>query len=141
MLSNQNFSLICAIASVQSTARIEELLQEDQNVKRKRERFQRQSSLLSKLTRQLSIHDNRAAAASWSDGGTGTGKLILKFFIFVIGVAHRDRLSYLVYMMFAMQKKKKKRGKITFLYRSNCSLGVCNIVGATPCVQDFQNNV
>ncbi|XP_008788765.1 LOW QUALITY PROTEIN: dynamin-2A-like [Phoenix dactylifera] len=64
---NQLYSSV----SAQSTARIEELLQEDQNVKRKRERFQRQSSLLSKLTRQLSIHDNRAAAASWSDGGTG----------------------------------------------------------------------
>ncbi|OMO77513.1 hypothetical protein COLO4_25129 [Corchorus olitorius] len=57
--------------SAQSTGRIEELLQEDQNVKRRRERYQRQSSLLSKLTRQLSIHDNRAAAASgWSDGGS-----------------------------------------------------------------------
>ncbi|KAG2714035.1 hypothetical protein I3760_03G007200 [Carya illinoinensis] len=56
--------------SAQSTARIEELLQEDQNVKRRRERYQKQSSLLSKLTRQLSIHDNRASAASsWSNGG------------------------------------------------------------------------
>ncbi|MCL7037634.1 hypothetical protein MKW94_006781 [Papaver nudicaule] len=63
---NQLYSSI----SAQSTARIEELLLEDQNVKRKRERFQKQSSILSKLTRQLSIHDNRAAAASsWSDGG------------------------------------------------------------------------
>ncbi|KAF8412003.1 hypothetical protein HHK36_004562 [Tetracentron sinense] len=63
---NQLYSSI----SAQSTARIEELLQEDQNVKRRRERFQKQSSLLSKLTRQLSIHDNRAAAASsWSNGG------------------------------------------------------------------------
>ncbi|KAJ0874998.1 putative dynamin GTPase [Helianthus annuus] len=50
--------------SSQSTARIEELLQEDGNVKRKREKIQKQSSLLSKLTRQLSIHDNRAAAAT-----------------------------------------------------------------------------
>ncbi|KVI11078.1 Dynamin [Cynara cardunculus var. scolymus] len=48
--------------SSQSTARVEELLEEDGNVKRKRERVQKQSSLLSKLTRQLSIHDNRAAA-------------------------------------------------------------------------------
>ncbi|KAG2242359.1 hypothetical protein Bca52824_095798 [Brassica carinata] len=33
-----------------------------------RERYQKQSSLLSKLSRQLSIHDNRAAAASsWDD--------------------------------------------------------------------------
>lgn len=56
--------------SSQSTARIEELLQEDQNVKRRRERFQKQNSLLSKLTRQLSIHDNRAAAASsYTNGG------------------------------------------------------------------------
>ncbi|KAE8022233.1 hypothetical protein FH972_008050 [Carpinus fangiana] len=63
---NQLYSSI----SAQSTARIEELLQEDQNVKRKRERCQKQSSLLSTLTRQLSIHDNRASAASsWSNGG------------------------------------------------------------------------
>ncbi|KAL5704031.1 dynamin GTPase [Ranunculus cassubicifolius] len=65
---NQLYSSI----SAQSTARIEELLQEDQNVKRRRERFQKQSSLLSKLTRQLSIHDNRAAAAaSYSDSASG----------------------------------------------------------------------
>lgn len=58
--------------SSQSTARIEELLQEDQNVKRRRERIQKQSSLLSKLTRQLSIHDNRASAASGTlDTGSG----------------------------------------------------------------------
>lgn len=62
------------LCSAQSTNRIEELLQEDQNVKRRRERFQKQSSLLSKLTRQLSIHDNRAASASdWSDNGAGAG--------------------------------------------------------------------
>ncbi|CAL9107578.1 unnamed protein product [Musa acuminata var. zebrina] len=65
---NQLYSSV----SAQSTARIEELLQEDQNVKHRRERFQKQSSLLSKLTRQLSIHDNRAAAASWSDVSAGT---------------------------------------------------------------------
>ncbi|KAK9286770.1 hypothetical protein L1049_015174 [Liquidambar formosana] len=66
---NQLYSSI----SAQSTARIEELLQEDQNVKRRRERYQKQSSLLSKLTRQLSIHDNRAAAASsWSNDNGGT---------------------------------------------------------------------
>ncbi|XP_038889854.1 dynamin-2B-like isoform X2 [Benincasa hispida] len=62
---NQLYSSI----SAQSSARIEELLQEDQNVKRRRERYQKQSSLLSKLTRQLSIHDNRAAGAGWSDSG------------------------------------------------------------------------
>lgn len=61
------------MGSAQSTARIEELLQEDRNVKGRRERYQKQSSLLSKLTRQLSVHDNQAAAASnWSNGG-GTG--------------------------------------------------------------------
>ncbi|KAJ8768284.1 hypothetical protein K2173_021224 [Erythroxylum novogranatense] len=65
---NQLYSSI----SGQSSTRVEELLQEDQNVKRKRERIQKQSSLLSKLTRQLSIHDNRAAAASgWSNGSSG----------------------------------------------------------------------
>ena len=58
------------VKSSQSTPRIEELLQEDGNVKRKRERVQKQSSLLSKLTRQLSIHDNRAAAASGMSNGT-----------------------------------------------------------------------
>lgn len=64
--------------SAQSTTRVEELLLEDQNVKRRRERFQKQSSLLSKLTRQLSIHDNRAAAASsYSDGGPGDLNLLL----------------------------------------------------------------
>nr|XP_034891297.1 dynamin-2A isoform X1 [Populus alba] len=68
---NQLYSSI----SAQSTARIEELLQEDQNAKRRRERYQKQSSLLSNLTRKLSIHDNRAAAASnWSDGGGGAAE-------------------------------------------------------------------
>lgn len=67
---------ISSIISGQSTAKIEELLLEDQNVKRRRERYQKQSSLLSKLTRQLSIHDNRAAAASnWSNGSAGVCKL------------------------------------------------------------------
>lgn len=66
------------LCSAQSTARIEELLQEDQNVKRRRERYQKQSSLLSKLTRQLSIHDNQAAAASgWSDSGSAAGVYML----------------------------------------------------------------
>ncbi|KAF7842823.1 chloride channel protein CLC-c-like [Senna tora] len=63
---NQLYSSI----SAQSSAKIEELLQEDHNVKRRRDRIQKQSSILSKLTRQLSIHDNKVAAASnWSDGG------------------------------------------------------------------------
>ncbi|KAK7376395.1 hypothetical protein VNO78_34680 [Psophocarpus tetragonolobus] len=66
---NQLYSSI----STQSSAKIEELLQEDHNVKNKRERVQKQSSLLSKLTRQLSVHDNRAAVASnWSDRGNAT---------------------------------------------------------------------
>uniref|UniRef100_A0A1J3HPA4 dynamin GTPase n=1 Tax=Noccaea caerulescens TaxID=107243 RepID=A0A1J3HPA4_NOCCA len=61
---NQLYSSISAIGN----ERIESLIQEDQNVKRRRDRYQKQSSLLSTLTRQLSIHDNRAAAASsWSD--------------------------------------------------------------------------
>ncbi|XP_019453389.1 PREDICTED: dynamin-2A-like isoform X1 [Lupinus angustifolius] len=62
---NQLYSSV----SAQSNAKIEELLVEDQNVKHRRERYQKQSSLLSKLTRQLSVHDNRASAASgWSNG-------------------------------------------------------------------------
>ncbi|KAH9603881.1 hypothetical protein KSS87_013569 [Heliosperma pusillum] len=63
---NQLYSSI----SSQSSAKIEELLQEDHNVKRRRDRYTKQSSILSKLVRQLSIHDNRAAAAAgWSDSG------------------------------------------------------------------------
>ncbi|KAL9241872.1 hypothetical protein vseg_015932 [Gypsophila vaccaria] len=68
---NQLYSSI----SSQSSAKIEELLQEDHNVKGRRERYTKQSSVLSKLLRQLSIHDNRAAAASgWSDGGSVTAE-------------------------------------------------------------------
>ncbi|CAN1147522.1 DRP2B [Linum perenne] len=63
---NQLYSSV----SGQSSVKIEELLQEDHNVKRRRDRYQKQSSLLSKLTRQLSIHDNRAAAASTMPNGT-----------------------------------------------------------------------
>jgi dynamin GTPase len=59
--------------SAQSTPRIEELLQEDQNAKRKRERYQKQASLLTKLTRQLSVHDTRASSDNWSaNGGSGS---------------------------------------------------------------------
>jgi dynamin GTPase len=65
---NQLYSSISAIGN----ERIESLIQEDQNVKRRRERYQKQSSLLSKLTRQLSIHDNRAAAASSYSDNSGT---------------------------------------------------------------------
>ncbi|KAJ8529728.1 hypothetical protein K7X08_036563 [Anisodus acutangulus] len=54
--------------SAQSRAKIEELLLEDHNVKHKREHWQKQSSLLAKVTQQLSVHDNRAAAvSSYSD--------------------------------------------------------------------------
>ncbi|XP_055816404.1 dynamin-2A [Solanum dulcamara] len=54
--------------SAQSRSKIEELLLEDHNVKRRREHFQKQSSLLAKVTQQLSVHDNRAAAvSSYSD--------------------------------------------------------------------------
>ncbi|CAI0556017.1 unnamed protein product [Linum tenue] len=67
---NQLYSSV----SAQSAGRIEELLQEDHNVKHKRERYQKQSSLLSKLTRQLSIHDNRAAAAAASTMPNGSAE-------------------------------------------------------------------
>ncbi|KAL9448623.1 hypothetical protein AB3S75_015996 [Citrus x aurantiifolia] len=61
---NQLYSSI----SAQSTERIGELLQEDKNAKSRRELCQKQSTLLSKLIRQLSVHDNRAAAATtWSN--------------------------------------------------------------------------
>ncbi|AQL00840.1 Dynamin-2A [Zea mays] len=63
---NQLYSSI----SGQSNAKIEELLQEDHNAKRRREKYQKQSSLLSKLTRQLSIHDNRASVSSYSNDST-----------------------------------------------------------------------
>lgn len=61
---NQLYSSI----SAQSTEKIGELLQEDKNAKSRRELCQKQSTLLSKLIRQLGVHDNRAAAAtSWSN--------------------------------------------------------------------------
>ena len=59
------------MVSTQSIARIEDLIQEDHNVKRRRKIFQMQSSLLSKVTRLLSIHDNR------SNDSAGSGKRIL----------------------------------------------------------------
>nr|GMD86029.1 dynamin-2A-like [Ipomoea batatas] len=57
--------------SGQSLARIEELLMEDQNVKRKRERCKKQSSLVSELTRKLNTLDSRASTASDYDGAEG----------------------------------------------------------------------
>ncbi|RAL44880.1 hypothetical protein DM860_003639 [Cuscuta australis] len=50
--------------SGQSLSRIEELLMEDQNVKRRREGCQKKSSLLSEITRKLNTLDNRATSAS-----------------------------------------------------------------------------
>lgn len=64
------------MVSTQSIAKIEELIQEDHHVKRRREKFQMQSSLLSKVTRMLRIHDNRSATANWSNDSAGPGKLI-----------------------------------------------------------------
>ncbi|KAI5073815.1 hypothetical protein GOP47_0011828 [Adiantum capillus-veneris] len=51
---------------------IQELLQEDQDVKRQRERVRRQSSLLSRLTRQLSVHEARASTTGWSGNGASS---------------------------------------------------------------------
>lgn len=59
--------------SAQSRTRVEELLLEDQNVKRRREHYQKQSSLLAKVTQQLSVHDNRAAAVSSYSDTDGAG--------------------------------------------------------------------
>lgn len=57
---NQLYSSI----SSHGTGRIEELLQEDQEVKARRERCVRQAEALSKLTRQLSMQEARTAAAA-----------------------------------------------------------------------------
>ncbi|KAL3687882.1 hypothetical protein R1sor_014191 [Riccia sorocarpa] len=59
--------------SAHPTAKIEELLKEDQGVKKRRERCQRQASLLSKLTKQLSVHEARAAAVSGFSDTSGNG--------------------------------------------------------------------
>lgn len=62
------------LGSAQSTERIGELLQEDKNAKSRRELCQKQSTLLSKLIRQLGVHDNRAAAATtWSNDAVEPG--------------------------------------------------------------------
>ncbi len=56
--------------SAHPTGRIEELLQEDLEVKRRREQCQKQAADLSKLTRQLSMQEARASSASGiSDSG------------------------------------------------------------------------
>uniref|UniRef100_A0A0D9X7Z7 dynamin GTPase n=1 Tax=Leersia perrieri TaxID=77586 RepID=A0A0D9X7Z7_9ORYZ len=58
--------------SMRSIDRIEELIQEDHNVKHRREKFKMQSSLLSKVTRLLRIHDNRSASANWTNDSAGS---------------------------------------------------------------------
>lgn len=50
--------------SVHATGRIEELLQEDQEVKARRERCHKQAAALTKLTKQLSLQEARTAVAS-----------------------------------------------------------------------------
>lgn len=62
---NQLYSSI----SAKSNDIIQELLQEDQDMKRQRERVRRQASLLSRLTKQLSIHEARASTSGWSANG------------------------------------------------------------------------
>jgi len=49
---------------VQATGRIEELLQEDQEVKARRERCHKQAAALTKLTKQLSLQEARTAVSS-----------------------------------------------------------------------------
>jgi hypothetical protein len=56
-----------SFCSSQSTAKIEELLKEDQGVKAQRERWQKQAAALSKLTRQLSLHDSQASIGAGLD--------------------------------------------------------------------------
>lgn len=60
---NQLYSSI----SAQSTGRIQELLQEDQEVKTRRERCQKQAAALAKLTRTLGLHESRASVSSVDD--------------------------------------------------------------------------
>lgn len=74
MVLKKQLIVHASMVSAQSTQRIEDLLQEDKRMRSKRELYQKQSVLLSKLMRTLSIHDNRtAAAAGWSNSGAGAG--------------------------------------------------------------------
>jgi dynamin GTPase len=66
---NQLYSSV----SSQSTGKIEELLKEDQGVKARRERWQKQAAALSKLTRQLSLHDTQASAGAGLDNSRSSG--------------------------------------------------------------------
>ncbi|CAM6021470.1 unnamed protein product [Sphagnum balticum] len=65
---NQLYSSV----SSYSTERIQELLQEGGEVKRRRERFQRQASMLSRLTRQLNFQEARASGFGDSGGYSGS---------------------------------------------------------------------
>ncbi|KAG0632286.1 hypothetical protein M758_1G317400 [Ceratodon purpureus] len=65
---NQLYSSI----SAHPTERIQDLLQEDVEVKRRREKVKRQASMLSRLTRQLSMNEARASAATGESGESGT---------------------------------------------------------------------
>jgi dynamin GTPase len=67
---NQLYSSI----SSHPTGRIEELLQEDQEVKSRRERCQKQATALAKLTRQLSMQEARTAAVASSFGDSSDSK-------------------------------------------------------------------
>lgn len=53
--------------SSMATARIQELLMEDQEVKTRRERAHKQSAALAKLTKTLGLHEARAAVVSTDD--------------------------------------------------------------------------
>ncbi|KAG6546849.1 hypothetical protein Mapa_011702 [Marchantia paleacea] len=59
--------------SAHPTPKIEELLKEDSEVKKRRERCQRQANLLSQLTRQLSVHEAKAAAVSGFSDSSSNG--------------------------------------------------------------------
>lgn len=53
--------------SSMATARIQELLMEDQEVKARREKAHKQAAALAKLTKTLGLHEARASAASVDD--------------------------------------------------------------------------
>uniref|UniRef100_A0A7I4D6I6 dynamin GTPase n=1 Tax=Physcomitrium patens TaxID=3218 RepID=A0A7I4D6I6_PHYPA len=63
---NQLYSSISSMA----TARIQELLMEDQEVKTRRERAHKQSAALAKLTKTLGLHEARAAVVSTDDSNS-----------------------------------------------------------------------
>jgi len=59
------------VGSAHPTERVQELLQEDAEVKQRREKVKRQASMLSRLTRQLSVNEARASAATAESGEPG----------------------------------------------------------------------